>query len=291
MLAEKNFILGCAQFSDKYGLFSGDFGISISEKHKIIETARTRGIKFLDTAYGYGNSEEILGNIGVSDFAIITKLPLELETRQKNEQFTECWFVKTIEKLRVDRLHAVLFHRTSQLKSIAGSQVYEDLLKLKHDKKIHKIGISIYHPQELDFVLKNYNFDIVQAPINVFDNRLKLSGWANELAHKNIEIHARSVFLQGLLLNSNELLPDYFSRWSDLFDEYERYIINKNFTRMEYALSTVFQRQYVSSILVGVQSSLELTEVLDTQIKACVLEEKFNVSDLDLIIPSKWVVE
>ena len=76
------------------------------------------------------------------------------------------------------------------------------LKNLKNKGIIKKIGISIYNPKELDLVFNILNPDIVQTPYNLFDRRIEYSGWINKLFQQNIEIHSRSVFLQGLLLKN-----------------------------------------------------------------------------------------
>ena len=47
--------------------------------------------------------------------------------------------------------------------------------------------MSIYNPNELDLYLKNYNFEIVQAPLNIFDRRIINSGWLKKINEKGIE--------------------------------------------------------------------------------------------------------
>ena len=48
---------------------------------------------------------------------------------------------------------------------------YSNLLKLKDDKKIKKIGASVYEPNEVFKLLDIYDLDVIQIPLNLFDQR------------------------------------------------------------------------------------------------------------------------
>ena len=43
-------------------------------------------------------------------------------------------------------------------------------------KLVKNIGFSVYNPSELTILIKRYNFDVVQAPFNIFDRRILKSG-------------------------------------------------------------------------------------------------------------------
>ena len=71
-----------------------------------------------------------------------------------------------------------MVHDTQDLKNKKkAKKIYKTFDILKKSKIIEKIGLSIYNPNELDLYLKNYNFEIVQAPLNIFDRRIINSGW------------------------------------------------------------------------------------------------------------------
>jgi aryl-alcohol dehydrogenase-like predicted oxidoreductase len=99
----------------------------------------------------------------------------------------------------------------------------------------------------------NFDFDLIQLPFNVFDNRLIVEGQLKKLKAKSIEIHARSVFLQGILLNFDNL-SDYFLTWERQFIEYQAMVKNSGLSLLEYALTFVLSIQEIDKILVGVDS-------------------------------------
>jgi len=67
--------LGTAQFGLSYGVANQNGQVDLEAGHKIVRMAAARGIDTIDTAIAYGESEQRLGDIGVGDFKIITKLP------------------------------------------------------------------------------------------------------------------------------------------------------------------------------------------------------------------------
>ena len=89
---------------------------------------------------------------------------------------------------------------------------------------VSKVGISIYSPEILEAVSKIFCMDIVQAPFNIFDQQILSSGWSDKLKQNGVEIHTRSVFLQGLLLMKRSSLPDYFIKhWPAHFDTWYKF--------------------------------------------------------------------
>ncbi len=95
------------------------------------------------------------------------------------------------------------------------------LLKtIKLNGLVKKIGISIYDPSECEQVMNLARIDIVQAPLNIVDRRLVVSGWLSRLHSEEIEIHTRSVFLQGLLLMPRNKIPKIFDRWFRAWDQW-----------------------------------------------------------------------
>ena len=65
--------LGTVQFGLSYGIANRKGQVQTGEVKNILDYAKENKINVLDTASSYGNSEEILGSIGVNDYQIISK--------------------------------------------------------------------------------------------------------------------------------------------------------------------------------------------------------------------------
>ena len=223
MTLRDKLVLGCAQFSARYGYNASAHGLTAQEKKRILVKADAYGVSTLDTANAYGSSEKVLGSLGIEKFEVNTKLPVYLDESITPKEFVRCWLEETKLKLKSKRLNYVFFHRSQQLFTEFGADVFYELNELKVlQKQIKGIGVSVYDPEELKNLVDIYNFDIVQIPFNIFDTRFDKGLLLKNLQSSSTLIQARSVFLQGILLQSPKERPKYFLEWQDIFDEYDR---------------------------------------------------------------------
>ncbi|EMK15666.1 oxidoreductase, aldo/keto reductase family protein [Leptospira kirschneri serovar Bim str. 1051] len=282
--------LGTAQFGFNYGIANKKGKITFEEAEEILSFARISGIKYLDTAILYGESEKVLGEIGVNDLKICTKLP-SVSTNKAGDikKWVDDSISRSIKLLKISNLESLLLHRPRELLGENGERLYKALIRLKESGLIQKIGISIYDPLELEDLIKNFNFDIVQAPMNVFDRRLINSGWLDKLDKCGIEIHIRSVFLQGLLLMKKEELPYKFKKWEDLWIKWHTWLNETNQSALQVCLGYLVQIQPISKIIVGVDNLKHLKEiVIAIKQEIIKLPDELFSNDENLIDPSKW---
>ena len=282
--------IGTAQFGLNYGI-SGGTQISNIDAKNIIELGIKNNIVTIDTAFNYGNCHSILGNIGIKNKnEIITKLPeIPLDSNINIENWIFDKILAALKDLKIDLLQGVLLHRPAQLLLLEGEKIYNALCKLKSSGLVKKIGISIYEPSELDELIPRFNFDIVQSPFSIFDQRLIESGWLNTLNTLNIEIHVRSIFLQGLLL-FKEPRPKKFDRWADLWQEWDNYLINSNKSALENCLQFVYSQEKVHKIIIGIDSYKQFSEIININFSnENINPKKFNIKEINLLVnPSKW---
>jgi len=205
--------LGTVQFGLDYGIINHSGQVSIDEVKNILDYAKDKGIDTLDTAARYGNSEQVLGEVGVNNYRIITKTtPLKNGVDGVIKGLHQ-----SLDNLNIGQVDGLLIHNINDVKDKRFGDLFHKLNELKEEGLINKIGFSTYTPDQVDFLLENFDFDLIQVPFNIFDNRLIQGGQLKALKKKKIEIHARSVFLQGLLLDFNNL-SDYFLTWKNEFD-------------------------------------------------------------------------
>jgi aryl-alcohol dehydrogenase-like predicted oxidoreductase len=281
--------LGTVQFGLDYGVSNYEGQVTENDVVKILQYAKENGINTLDTAVGYGNSETCLGNIGIEGWRVITKLP----EVPKDCDDIDGWINKQIEeslgRLRVKSVTGLMLHRPMQLLEKKGENIWQALNSLKESKIIGKIGFSIYDPSELDKLLDNFKPDIIQAPFNIFDQRLKTSGWLKRLYQHRVEIHIRSVFLQGLLLMPSTERPSKFNRWEKLWTEWEEWTGNNKMTPLEACLGFVKREEMIDSIVIGVNSVLQLKEILVTpKNNITKIPKSLITTDQNLINPTNW---
>jgi aryl-alcohol dehydrogenase-like predicted oxidoreductase len=286
--------LGTVQFGLDYGVSNISGQVGVPEVRSVLQEARKHSIDTLDTAAVYGNSESVLGEVGVDQFNIVTKLP----PIPKNVGNVDLWVSSQVEsslrKMCVSSVSGLLLHRASDLTEDAfRSQLFNSLCKLKDKGIINKIGVSIYNPEELD-ALEEYGIkvDIVQAPFNILDRRLESSGWLHNLNLAGIEVHTRSVFLQGLLLQKKEQRNSYFNKWNNYFKIFDEWVKDTRQTPLGASLNFSNSYKSINKVIVGVQNKSQLTEILasisqDSQFS---VPSELEIDDLMLINPSNWIL-
>lgn len=279
--------LGTVQFGLTYGIANQTGQVTPAEVKAILTAARDAGLDTLDTAIGYGQSEAVLGGAGAATWKIVTKLPGL--TGENSQTWVPNEVQKSLDRLGVDRLHALMLHRPSDLLGPYGPDLYQRLVALREEGIVSKIGYSIYGPSELDALFERYPADIVQAPFNAFDRRLATSGWLQRLADRGVEIHTRSAFLQGLLLLDAASRPPKFARWAGLFERWDRLCSEIGGNRLGAALSVVLAQQGIDRVVVGVDSLAQLQQILLTSRRPSVPPSAaLAVQDEDLLNPARW---
>lgn len=281
--------LGTVQFGLPYGIANPRGQVSREEAGKILTLARMSGIDTLDTAITYGDSEACLGALGTQGFKVVTKLPPLPEGTTDIGSWVHEQMQASLRRLKVDSVYSLLLHRSENLIGAAGRSMVQALERLKAEGLVGKVGVSIYAPQELDAATQACAIDLVQAPLNLVDRRLVTSGWLQRLHDLGVEVHARSAFLQGLLLIPRKAMPDKFGPWAALFDRWYAWLQENHVTAVEACLAFVASHTPINRIVVGVDSRAQLRELL----RAAGKEQPQLLPDLRcederLINPSNW---
>ncbi len=279
-------MLGTAQFGSKYGITNNSKTPNENNLKKIISLAKENQINSIDTAMNY-NSEIKLGNVGIGDLKVFTKLPKVPEHISVSKWVYENVY-KSLENLKISRLEGLLIHNHNELKSKKGKEIWNSLLDLKKNKLIKKLGISIYSPKEINVLYENFNFDIIQTPFNFFDRRILNSGWLSKLKSNNVEIHARSIFLQGLLLQSKENLPREFHKWDKDWNKWYDFLTKNNLDKLDTALNFVKSFKEINKIIVGIDNISQLRDILKIKSNKIKYYPNFQVTDEDLLNPLNW---
>lgn len=284
------FAIGSVQFGLEYGVANKLGRVNESEAIEILRVAKNHGIDMLDTAIAYGDSEAVLGRLGVSDWNVITKLPGIPENCSDVADWVADQIDQSMKRLGVSVLYGVMLHRPSQLLQYEGEKLYVALEKLKTNGLTKKIGVSIYKPDELNLLLDRYDFDIVQSPLNVWDRRIVSSGWAARLKQAGIELHTRSAFLQGLLLIPEPQRPEKFKRWSALWSRWDSWLAESHISSLQACLYYLNSIPEVDRVVVGIDSAHHIHQVLEAENGVLNYPPDFFKDDDDerILDPSVW---
>jgi aryl-alcohol dehydrogenase-like predicted oxidoreductase len=255
-------VLGGAQLGLPYGILNGGETLSREEVARILDTAVGHGIDSIDTAIAYGQSELVIGETAQNRFNITSKLPPLPSEASNVSEWVHTQVDASLARLNCKSLDALLLHRPQDLVEQHGAELYAAISSLKIKKIIQRFGISIYAPDELDGIIGKFDIDVVQAPLNVFDRRIL--GVFDQLTALNIEVHVRSVFLQGVLIASPKDRPQRFQPWSEHFAMFDNWVLSTGVSAMACCLGFALQQPGVAKLVIGTTSAESLTEIMNS---------------------------
>ncbi len=279
--------LGTVQFGLDYGINNKSGQTSKAEIEKILDLAFSSGIDCLDTAQAYGDSETILGEV-LNDgkkFNIISKL-------DSKNIFNVCSsFEISLKNLRVSQLYGFLYHDFNSYKNNVDSIKY--LLDYKSEGKINKIGFSLYYPDQLEFLFnENIPVDLIQVPYNIFDRRFE--SFFQEAQKRDIEIHIRSVFLQGCFFLNPDHLPSFLSKIKNKIEKLRKLSEQNKISLNSLCLNFVNINEYIDKIIIGVDTQDNLRDNIEAlnEVEEFTLlkNEMFDLQENDekILLPFNW---
>ena len=286
--------LGTAQFGTDYGVTNRVGRLSLQEAERILRRAAELGVDLLDTAVAYGDSECVLGRLlwPGHPFRIVTKVPpLGQMSGEKASREIAGTCRRSLERLRQPTLYALLLHQASDLAPPSRAAVLDALDRAKDQGNVRKVGVSVYTAADIDDVLDAFVPDVVQLPINAVAQGLVHSGHIARLHDAGVEIHARSVFLQGVLLAEPDILPPYFGRFAPILERFRSMAREVGVSPLRLALNYVEELYQIHASIVGVTSVTELDQILDQAHRPLDRRPDWTAlacSDDLLINPARW---
>jgi aryl-alcohol dehydrogenase-like predicted oxidoreductase len=282
-------VLGTVQFGRNYGIANRSGQVATEEARRVLHLARANGVDTLDTAIDYGNAEARLGELGVADFKIVTKVPALSSAEDDVYSWLLSRVKESMQRLRVQRLYGLLIHHAPDLFGATANRLVKALGRVRDAGLVEHIGVSIYEPSDLELADATGTFGLVQAPMNVFDRRIIDSGLLARLQDAGVEVHLRSAFLQGLLLMSATAVPTTFAPWQPRFERWQAWCRENSLTPLQACLAHVRSAAPGAKIVVGCDNAEQFAEILEA-VRQPPLEvpDEFRSGDLRLINPALW---
>ena len=291
----KKIVLGAAQFGLSYGVANKSGKISQNIVREILSCSKDSGVMNIDTASLYNNSELVIGRtIPSGNWRIITKTPVfkedNIELAQVN--YLRDSFKRSLVKMNQTNIEGLMIHNCEDLLKPGGWRLFKEMENLKSMGLIRKIGVSVYNSNQIINILKRYEIDIIQLPINILDQRLIKNGHLALLKKKGVEIYARSVFLQGLLLMNYEDIPAYFKPIKKTIKDLIIYSSDQSISRLTLLLGFVLGLKEVDYIVIGVDDLHQLKQIINSvsSIREFDIDDfkNFSIDDQNFINPSSW---
>lgn len=257
--------LGTAQFGQAYGITNASGQVPEPEVADLLAQAANAGIRLLDTAQAYGAAEAVLGRTLPVEhgFQLISKLPAQPQVAFSSEDPSrwELAFRASCERLGLRRLEALLLHSSPDLSKPGGEHLRQWLLSLRERGLVRRLGVSIYGRADLEAVPPEL-LDLVQLPLSLYDQRLLNDGTIAGLRRQGVAIHARSVYLQGLLLTPAQYWPEWILDGSRQHHQrLAMWALECETTLLELALGFAKAQSHLEAVVVGLCSARELSEL------------------------------
>ena len=279
--------IGTAQFGMPYGIANKNGQVHGDEITAILNLAWENGVDTLDTAKAYGSSEESIGNClkqrPKRSWNIVTKL-------SKSEINVADQIKDSTEKLTISPT-IVMAHSTE----LFLDEEFQKGLSNARDRQIFvKVGVSLYSEDEIKQILESvFKPEVIQLPMNILDTRLYRHGILAQLNEKGIEIHVRSVFLQGLLYLHNSELNNRFSDALPYVEKLKSIAEKRNITLAELSLLWLVNLEEASKVIIGVDNAGQLKTHLETikkDVDPFIFEEALSIhyENENILNPSLW---
>jgi aryl-alcohol dehydrogenase-like predicted oxidoreductase len=286
--------LGTVQWGMSYGIANRTGQASAADIARMLELARGCGVSVLDTARAYGDAEKAVGaQAGAGAFRVVTKLAAD-RSDSIGDAALEAARASVTESLRNlgrERVYGCLVHNARNLLVSGGERLWGLLTELRASGVVARIGASVYEPAELEQVLERYPLDLVQLPFNVYDQRFLRSGLLAALKQSGVEVHARSAFLQGLLLLAPADMPERFAALRPHQARLHRALADNGLTPLAGALQFALRTAEIDHVVVGAETHGQLQEIIaaaGAKVGAPAALDDFALSDETVINPSNW---
>ncbi len=277
-------VLGTAQWGNPYGVTNSQGRLEDHQIEAIAAVALESGIRFADTASGYGDAEVRLAP-WAKQFEVTTKVMGAASIAVEDQ------LAKSLGALELDQVRCCLIHDWPSLTQDQAEAAVKGLERAKASGLVAKIGISGYDESDLNRAIEIFNeVEAVQVPVSILDQRLVGASAIGQLKALGTEIQARSIFLQGLLASRSDSTLGNHPDIEKFHDSCEELKISP----IQAALSFVQGLAWVDQLVVGITSASELAEIVNaSQLNLSanwhgVPNSVEPSTDLNLIDPRRW---
>jgi len=290
-------VIGSANFGLEYGI-ANKKKLSEAAVFEILDFAHSQGVWGIDTARVYGNAEKVIGDFFAGHgkfFNVITKLP---NKKYGDAKGVEQEIIDSLKNMNIEYIDFLLLHSYESFR-LYGNTVIPVLQALRRDKVIGHFGVSVYHPEEVQYILQEVNDSVaIEFPINLFDQRFLRDGHLRMIKENGNYLFARSIFLQGLFFLNEETLNTKFVTVRDKVNRIKEISNEYHISPECIAILFVVTNPWIDKVIIGIDSINQVMSNIDCFTKENL--DKFErisnhlseleVFDENIILPYKWKV-
>ena len=192
-------------------------------------------------------------------------------------------------KLKLKKYHTILLHNCKNLNKGQISQIAKINKILINNNYSKYFGVSIYEDKEYYNLKKFIDIDTIQLPFNIVDCSKQKILFIKFLKKKNINLFARSIFLQGLLINDIPKILFQSKTIKKFHQKFDNFTIKNKISKIDACLNFVLNKKYFKSILIGVLSLDELKIISNVKKSLYFKYDDFNFNlSKKYIRPDLW---
>ena len=253
----------------KLGLGSGQFPLDQApvrgkppqiEVREILDIAARSGLPLFDVAGRATHAETLLGQVMPRPNPF--RVTISTARPDRGPDFVEAEVRATLRRLNLEQADVLLAPSAGDLMGAHGLALWDRMLRMRDAGLARKIGVSLYASDDPIGVSRRFRPDVVQAPASLLDQRLLVDGTLAALCHLGVEVHLRSIFLNGLLFLPPDRVPSQLKGAAARLSRARRLIAEGRSDPLQAALGFALSRPEASAVLVGVTSAAELQAVI-----------------------------
>ena len=286
-------ILGTANFNNYYGVAKNKF--SSSEIYKELPNVlKKNNICNFDTALEDYFPSRFLKSLKIKNLKITTKIKLPKKNTEKFLSGLKKRIDNQIKNLKITRFEAILIHDVKDLSSKFGKKLRQIMLELKNEKKTKMIGASLYSTDEIYKTMKFIKLDVIQIPLNIFNTSFVSLKWKKYFKKNNIKIQIRSIFLQGLLLQKENLLNNLpLNKYLRLkLIKYNSWLKSKNIDKIFFNIYFLKKHfKFIDFLIIGSDNYsqfLQILKYLKSKKNKKIIFKSFSTQNDKIIDPRRW---
>jgi len=252
--------LGVAQFGLD-GAARGRGRAPEAEVREILAVAAQAGVGVLDSGAASMHGEAVLGAVmpRPGPFRVTVKAP----RGDRGPLFVEAEARASLARLGLTHADAIMVQSAGDLFSPYGAAWWDCLKSLRDDGLFARVGISAYACDDPPGLARRFQPDLIQAPASLLDQRLLVDGSLAAVRDLGVEVHLRSIFLNGLLFLPPDRAPSHLGAASiSRLSRARRLIAEGRSDPLQAALGFALSRPEASAVIVGAATAAELSAVV-----------------------------
>lgn len=255
----------------KLGLGTAQFGLDSAapqrgrapeaEVREILAIAGRAGVSVLDTGAASMHGEAVLGSVMPRPAPF--KITVKAARGDRGPDFVEQEARSALARLGLARADAIMVQAAGDLFAPFGKAMWERLLALRDAGLFERVGISAYASDDPAGLARRFGPDLIQAPASLLDQRLLVDGSLAAVREMGIEVHLRSIFLNGLLFLPPDRAPSHLGAAAiSRLSRARRLIAEGRSDPLQAALAFALSRPEADAVIVGAATAAEVTAVI-----------------------------